>query len=162
MAGAGLDALVTDWVEKRKGIFRKIPKILTYFLFGFASIFRYPYPSLRFMIDGSSYTGSTGIVTKARCVAGPYIFSPKSDLRTPMLTLCLFQSRGFMAHLFLSARFILTGRCGRGVQYIQGKEITIQKGNVRVQADGEGIGKLPARFHVSNQPILLVYPNKPC
>ncbi|HIE64538.1 MAG: diacylglycerol kinase family protein [Nitrospira sp.] len=160
MAGAGFDAFVTDWVESRTGFFRKIPKLLTYFLFGFAAIFKYTYPSLRFEVDGKPYTGSTGIVTKASCVVGPYVFSPKSDLLSPTLTLCLFKSRGFMNHLLLTARFILSGRCGEGIDYIQGKEITIQEGEVRVQADGEGIGKLPARFYLSHRSIRLIYPHK--
>jgi len=160
MAGAGFDAFVTDWVEGRTGLFRKIPKILTYFLFGFASIFKYSYPTLRFEVDGTPYSGSTGIVTKASCVVGPYVFSPKSDLMSPTLTLCLFKSSGFIGHLLLTARFILSGRCGKGVHYIQGKEIMIREGKVLVQADGEGIGKPPARFNVSSQPILLIYPGK--
>ncbi len=161
MAGTGFDAFVTARVERRKGIFRKIPKIWTYFLFGFTSIFKYPYPSLHFKVDGKPYTGSTGIVTKSRCVVGPYIFSPKSNLQDPTLTLCLFKSRGFIGHLFLTARFILSGRCGKAVQYIPGREVTVQEGNTVIQADGEENGNLPARFLISSHPILLIYPNEP-
>lgn len=160
MAGTGFDAYVTHWVEKRRGVFRKIPKLLTYFLFGIASIFKYSYPRLHFKVDGRPYNGSTGIVTKARCVAGPYVFSPNSDLSTPKLTLCLFKCRGTIDQLFLTARFIFSGQCGPGVQYIHGKEIIIEEGNVRVQADGEEIGKPPAHFHISKQTIQLMTPGQ--
>lgn len=158
LAGAGFDGYVGEWVERRRGLLRRIPKLWTYFLLGFLGLFTYRYPALQFKADGASYTGSTGIVARARLIAGPFVFSPGSDLQRRSLILCLVKPIGPLGHLAMLPPLLFRRRPGKGVQYVQGKVIEAA-GEGIVQADGETIGPLPARFSLSEKPICLVYPS---
>lgn len=158
LAGAGFDGYVSGQVERRKGLLRRIPKLWVYFLLGFLGLFTYRYPSLRFKADESSYTGSTGIIAKAKLVAGPLTFSPVSDLQARLLTLCLVKPAGALGYLAMLLETLLRRRPGKKVQYIQGRRIEAS-GEGLIQADGEEIGPLPAIFTLSEKPIYLIYPS---
>lgn len=158
LAGAGLDGYVSGWVERRKGVLRALPKLWVYFLLGFIGLFTYRYPTLHFTVDGVSATGSTGVLAKARLIAGPFTFSPSSDIRSRSLILCLIKPKSFLGYLGMLLSILFRGRPGKDVHYIQGSVIEAT-GEGIIQADGEEIGKLPARFTLSEKPIYLVYPS---
>lgn len=157
LAGAGFDGYVSGWVERRSGLLRKIPKLWVYFILGFIGLFTYRYPTLRFTADGASYTGSTGVVARARLIAGPFIFSPLSDLRSRSLILCLVKPTGPLGYFGMLPPLLLRRKPGKEVQYVEGRVIEAA-GEGIIHADGETIGPLPARFTLSEKPIYLVYP----
>jgi diacylglycerol kinase family enzyme len=157
LAGAGFDGYVSRWVEQRKGFLRKIPKLWVYFFLGFLGLFTYRYPTLRFTVDGTPYTGSTGIVARARLIAGPFVFSPSSHLQSRSLVLCLVKPMGPLGQLGMLPPLLFRRKPGKGVQYVQGNVIEAA-GDGIIQADGETIGPLPASFALSEKPIHLIYP----
>lgn len=157
LAGAGFDGYVSGWVERRSGLLRKIPKLWVYFILGFIGLFTYRYPTLRFTADGASYNGSTGFVARARLIAGPFIFSPFSDLRSRSLILCLVKPTGPLGYFGMLPPLLFRRKPGKEVQYVEGRVIEAA-GEGIIHADGETIGSLPARFTRSEKPIFLVYP----
>lgn len=158
LAGAGFDAYVADWVERRAPFFRRLPKLAVYLLFGLIGIFRYRYPLLRFSIEGRGLAGSTGVVARARLVAGPMTFAPAGDLAAPLLLLCLLPQRGRLGYLRLMFRLLLRGTPGSQVAYHPAREIVMHEGAGKVQADGELLGPPPATFTLAEKPIRLIYP----
>lgn len=156
-AGAGFDGYVSEWVERREGSLRKIPKLWTYFILGFLGLFTYRYPSLRFTTEGASYTGSTGVIARAKLIVGPFVFSPCSDLQSRSLVLCLVKPTGPLGYFGMLIPLLFRGRPGRDVLYIEGKTMEAS-GEGIIHADGETVGPLPASFTLSEKPIYLVYP----
>lgn len=157
LAGAGFDAYVSGWVERRNALLRSLPKLWVYFLLGFFSLFTYRYPPLSFSSGDASYTGSTGVIAKARLIAGPFVFAPSSDLQSRSLTLCLVKPTGPLGYLGMLFPLLFRRKPGKEVHYVQGRVIEAA-GEGIIQADGETIGSLPARFTLSERPIDLVYP----
>lgn len=156
--GAGFDGFVIDAIDRRKGIFRKIPKFWIYFLFGFSSLFSYSYPILHFSVDGVSYLGSTGMITKAKLILGPLTIAPRADIGKPALTLCLIKAKGAFGYFKTLISFLLFGANAKGIEYLDGKEIKVTGTNQFVHADGESLGTVPVRISVSEKPLSLIYP----
>lgn len=156
--GAGFDGFVIDGIDRRTEIFRKLPKLSIYFLFGFASLFSYSYPTLHFSVNGVSYRGTTGLVTKAKLILGPWTVAPRADIGNPALTLCLIKATGIGGYFKTLISFLLFGKAEKGIEYIDGKEIHVFGANEFVHADGESLGKVPALISVSEKPLSLIYP----
>lgn len=159
LAGAGFDAYVAQWVERRSFFFRQIPKLWVYILFGLVALFFYRYPTVQFSIDGRPLFGSTGVIARARLVAGPFTFAPASDLGSRSLLLCLLKQRGIIGYFRILFQLFLRGTPGREVEYVWGKEIEAFGTTEGVQADGEFLGPLPALFTHSERPLYLLYPS---
>jgi diacylglycerol kinase family enzyme len=157
LAGAGFDGYVSGWVEQRKGLLRRIPKLWVYFILGFVGLFTYRYPVLHFTADGTSSIGSTGVIARARLKAGPFTFSPSSNLESRSLVLCLVKPIGPLGYLGMLPPLLFRRRPGREIEYVRGEIIEVT-GEGMIQADGETIGSLPANFSLSEKPIDLVYP----
>lgn len=157
LAGVGFDGYVSGWVERRKGVLRSLPKLWVYFILGFLGLFTYRYPPLHFTVDHVLYSGSTGVIAKARLIAGPFTFSPSSDLQSRSFILCLIKPTGPLGYLGMLFSLLFRGRLGKGVQYVRGNVIEATGGGI-IQADGETIGTLPASFTLSEKSISLVYP----
>ncbi|HZR47715.1 MAG TPA: diacylglycerol kinase family protein, partial [Candidatus Manganitrophaceae bacterium] len=147
--GAGFDGFVIDAIDRRRGIFRRLPKLSIYFLFGFASLFSYPYPTLHFSVDGTSYRGSTGMITKAKLILGPWTVAPRADIGRPALTLCLIKATGVLGYVKTLISFLLFGKSAKRIEYIDGKEMKVFGTNAFLHADGESLGTVPARIAVS-------------
>ncbi|MBI3802637.1 MAG: hypothetical protein HY282_02615 [Nitrospirae bacterium] len=159
LAGVGFDAFVVEWVERRSVFFRKLPKLWVYILFGMVALFFYPYPSLRFSINGRLLTGSGGVVAKARLVAGPLTFAPSARLGAPAFSFCLLPQRGLFGYLRLLFQLLLTGTPGCCIEYHSGTELKALDGAGWVEADGELLGPLPATFTLAEKPLQLIYPS---
>jgi diacylglycerol kinase (ATP) len=156
--GAGFDGYVITRINQRKGLFQRLPKLWIYFLFGFTALFSYSYPTLHFSVDGVPYSGTTGLITKAKLVLGPFTVAPTAGIGYPSLILCLFKSRGIIEYVKTLVGFLLYGDAVKGIEYIEGKEIKVIGADEFVHADGESLGTVPALLSVSEKPILLVYP----
>ena len=158
LAGAGFDGYVSRRVEQRTGLYRNLPKLWIYFLFGIAGLFTYSHPPLRFSMDGRFYTGSTGIIAKAKLIAKPFVFSPSSSIQSRALTLCLLKSQGILGPLRVLVHLLLWRKPGGAVHYIEGTQIEVLEGPGEVQADGEFLGGLPAIFTTAERQIDLIHP----
>jgi diacylglycerol kinase family enzyme len=155
--GAGFDGYVITWIDRRQGIFRRLPKLWIYFLFGFAALFSYSHPIIHFSVDGVPYSGSTGLITRAKLVLGPFTLAPPAGIERPTLTLCLFKSNGIVGY-FKTLFGLFLGEAAKGIKYIEGKEIKVIGNDQLIHADGESLGTLPAILSISEKPLYLVYP----
>ena len=158
--GAGFDGYVIDRIDRRQGLFKKLPKLWIYFIFGFAALFSYSHPIIHYSVDGVPHSGSTGLITKAKLILGPLTLAPPACIDRQELILCLFKSNGIIGY-FKALVGLLFGDAGRGIEYIEGKEIKVVGNDEFVHADGESLGTLPAILSVSEKPLFLVYPRSP-
>lgn len=154
MAGAGFDAHVIAAVTPR----RKRLGVTAYLIAGFAALARYPYPPMRFRIDGRDCAGFSGVVCKARCYGGPFSIAPQAGLERPRLVLCLLRGRGAARFLVYGAA-ALVGMHTRlpDVEFHEGERIELLDG-VPLQIDGEPFGVGPAVLTVAADRLNLVYP----
>jgi diacylglycerol kinase (ATP) len=136
LAGIGFDAFIIQQVslrlKRRFGIF-------AYLAAGFLSLFKYPYPTIRFKIEDRIVIGTCGFFFNARCPIGPFVLSPKAGLQEPYLDLYIFKGRGPVTYL----RYILAVLLGcqsklPDVEYQKVKEATISSDvPIQVHTDGE-------------------------
>ncbi|HUK55473.1 MAG TPA: diacylglycerol kinase family protein [Nitrospiria bacterium] len=154
MVGAGFDAAIVRSVppgRKRLGMW-------AYMAAGLLQLFRYPYSTIVFRVDGRAVRGTSGIVAKARCYGGSFAIVPNVRLERPELILCLFKGRGPVTYMKYTLG-VITGLHVRmkDVEFHRGTAIEIES-PVPLQADGEAAGFAPARLAVVPEPLNLVFP----
>lgn len=164
--GAGFDGYVITRIDQRAGLFRRLPKLWIYFLFGFNALFSYSFPTLHFSVDGVAHSGSTGLITKAKLVLGPLTIAPSADIGRPTLVLCLFKAKGMIGYIKTLFSFLLYGEAAQGIEYIEGREIEVSGASETsgapscfVHADGESLGRVPAFLSISERPLFLIHPS---
>jgi diacylglycerol kinase (ATP) len=164
--GAGFDGYVITRIDQRAGLFRRLPKLWIYFLFGFNALFSYSFPTLHFSVDGVPHSGSTGLITKAKLVLGPLTIAPSADIGRPTLVLCLFKAKGMIGYIKTLFSFLLYGEAAKGIEYIEGREIEVLGASevsgvpsCFVHADGESLGGAPAFLSISERPLFLIHPS---
>lgn len=160
-ASSGFDARVVTTVDRRlKRHFGRLA-----FAWAIAvGLYRYRADDIRVVIDGRAYRAATVIAAKSRCYAGPFVIAPAADLAKPLLHFVLFQRVGRVAALRCLAALPL-GRIPRqrDIVFLRARDACISAGEAAaeplpVQADGEIVGCLPARFAIAPQPLFLIRP----
>lgn len=159
MASGGFDAEIVATVDPR------LKRYLGRLAFGWAILVRlvaYRDCALTVTVDGVAHRAATIVASRGKLYAGPYVIAPEADLAEPILHLVLFRRSGRLAVLrYLAAllRGRLTRRDDIAVRRACRVTVSAAVGNtVRVQADGEPMGRLPAIFTVAEQPIFLIRP----
>jgi YegS/Rv2252/BmrU family lipid kinase len=158
LTGIGFDAFVIAQVWPR---LKKRIGVLAYVVAGFFSLFKYPYPTIRFEIQDRVVIGTSGFVSKARCELGPFAIAPQASVQEPWLHLFIFKGRGPIAYLRYTLA-VLLGRHTRlpDVEYQKVKEVVASSDSpVYVHADGEPI-KQARSYHIQvvNEKINLLFP----
>lgn len=123
-------------------------------------VWRYRPQEIRVVIDGVAHRAATVIAAKGRRYAGPFVIAAEADLAGTLLDFVLFQRPGRLAALRYLAALPL-GRIPRrrDIAFLRGREAFISAAEpLPVQADGEIVGHLPARFGVASQPLMLIRP----
>lgn len=123
-------------------------------------LYHYRAAEINVMIDGVEHRATTVIAARSRCYAGPFIIAAEADLAEPLLHFVLFQRAGRLAALrYLAALPFCRIPRRRDIVFLRGSEAFISAGEtLPVQADGEIVGRLPARFAIASQPLLLIRP----
>lgn len=114
---------------------------------------------LRVVIGQGEYRATTFIAAKGRFYAGPYRIAT-ADLGQPALDFVLCQRPGRLAMLRYLAALPLGHIPGRAdIAIVRGGEALVSAATpLPVQADGEIVGHLPARFSVASEPLMAIRP----
>ncbi len=156
-ASSGFDAAIVAGVNPR--LKRRFGRLA--FAWAIAmGLRRHRAHDLRVVIDGVAHRAATVIAAKGRCYAGPYIIAAEADLAAPMLEFVLFQRAGRLAVLRYFAALLL-GRipARRDITFLRAREARVAADEkLPVQADGEIVARLPARFTIAPFPLLLIQP----
>jgi YegS/Rv2252/BmrU family lipid kinase len=156
-ASSGFDARVVTTVNLR--LKRRVGRLA--FAWAIAvGLRRYRADDIRVVIDGTVYRAANVIAAKGRRYAGSFIIAAEADLAEPLLHFLLLQRAGRLAMLCYLAALSL-GRISlrRDIIVLRARDAVVSAGEpVPVQADGEIVGHLPARFAVASQPLLLIRP----
>lgn len=158
VAGAGIDSFTTEQIERHYFRLKRLIGPLSYFVIGFLCLFRYPYPTLSFTVDGQTYYGTSGAAAKANLMVGKI---PITSIRLsePDLCLCVIRGRGPIHYLAVAILFFITFGKVKIADYIVGKEIEIRSPlPLSYQVDGENCGALPLKIGVIPEALRLVYP----
>ena len=157
MASTGFDAETVATVDPR------LKRWLGRLAFVWAILLRllsYRDCTLTVAVDGVTHRAATVVASRGKLYAGPYVIASEADLAAPILHLVLLRRSGRLAVLrYLAA--LLSGQIARrdDVVTLRAQRATVSCSSaVRVQADGEPTGRLPATFAVAEQPLRLVHP----
>ncbi|MGE5269289.1 MAG: diacylglycerol/lipid kinase family protein [Thiohalocapsa sp.] len=114
---------------------------------------------LRVSVGGAEHYATMMVAAKGRFYAGPFAIAA-ADLGEPALDFVLCQRSGRLAMLRYLAALPLGHIAGRAdVAVARGREALVSASTpLPVQADGEIVGHLPARFSVASEPLMLIRP----
>lgn len=116
-------------------------------------------------IDGVRHEAASVIVTRARRYGGPYQIAPDADLRTPLLSACLFE-RGGRCNVLRYGAALVRDRLPRtaGYRVVAATSVRIAalaKGNglrEPVQVDGDDAADLPVTIDIAPRRLPLLMP----
>ena len=159
MASAGFDAWVVDTVDRRvKRILSKGAYVLQT-LIGLA-VWR---PQmLRVEIDGERIEATTVVVMNGRHYGGPFVMAPEASLFEPVFHVFALHRHGIVPIVRCGidlARGRIAGN--PNVFTSTARTVTIGGGDGPMQADGDMVGHLPARFDAGAVELNLLFPAKP-
>jgi len=136
LAGVGFDSFIIQQIWPR---LKRRFGIVAYLVAGFLSLFKYPYPTIRFKIQDRVVTGTCGFIFKAQCPIGPFVLAPQARLQESWLDLYIFKRRGPVAYLrYILAVLLRQQSKLSDVEYQKVKEVVVSSDNtVRLHTDGE-------------------------
>lgn len=157
MAGVGFDAHVVATVDL--DLKRRFGK-LAYVQATLKALGAFAFPRYRLRLDGQEAEAASAVIAKGHFYGGTFVCCPDARLEEPWFQVCLFDRPGTWATL----RYTLAlgmGRLARlkDLRLVRARTLTIEgpEGNP-LQADGDGMGQLPAVLEIREEPLLLVYP----
>ena len=162
MAGAGLDAAVAHAYKNVRG---KSSRYHQYVVPILRSIRDFHFPNIQVIVDGVSITrpATSVIVGNTPTYGGPFRPTPHADPHDGLLDVCLVHVRNTRDML----RCVWGTIGGRHAAYpdvthVRGGEVRLQSEDpVRVQLDGDAIGRLPVRLSIIPLGLSVIAPN-PC
>jgi diacylglycerol kinase (ATP) len=123
-------------------------------------LWRYRRRELCVQVAGVDHRVAMVIAAKGPLYAGSWVIAPQADLAEPMLDLVLLQRSGRLAvSRYLGA--LMLGRLPQrtDITILRCREAFVSAAEaIRVQADGEIVGRLPIRIGIAEQPLRLVQP----
>ena len=161
LVSAGLDAMVTEEVRRRRG---RALGYCGYFLPVLKVLSRYNAPSLRVTVDEyESLQGGFVLVSNTRNYGGIFTFADRARCDSGHLDVCVFPKGSFpyLVWYYLAA---LRGRVSRetNVTYLTGRRVRIESEEpVPVQVDGDPYGTTPILVELVPSAIPMVVPQTP-
>lgn len=157
MAGIGFDADVVRHVDPRWK--RRLGK-LAYVMAMAGLLRRFRKQELKVTADGREYRAGSAVLANGRRYGGKFVCAPAASLDRPDLALCLFRADSRLSILRYAAALAL-GRLHRlrDVTMINARDALVEGiDGAPVQADGDLLGRLPARIAVVPEALSLVFP----
>jgi YegS/Rv2252/BmrU family lipid kinase len=157
MAGAGLDAHAVAAVDPR---LKRRLGMGAYWLALLRAYLSFSYPSYRVEVGGTAHRAASVVVANGHYYAGRFVCASEARLDEPGFRLCLFAAPGRLSALRYGLALLL-GRLEGRADYtvIAARALTISgPPGEPVQADGELVATLPARFEVAPEPLYLIMP----
>ncbi len=159
MASAGFDAWVVDTVDRRvKRVLSKGAYVLQT-LIGLA-VWR---PQmLRVDIDGERIEATTVVVMNGRHYGGPFVMAPEASLFEPVFHVYALRRHSIVSIARCGIDLALGRIAGNpNVFTSTAQTVTIGGGDGPMQADGDMVGHLPARFDAGAAELNLLFPSEP-
>lgn len=159
MAGIGLDASVVERVSSR--LKRRVGEG-AYWASGIEHLLRWQPVPFRVEIAGQTHPATFAAVGKAAHYGGDISVTPRARLDEPAFEICVVNSQSRLRFLQLLAQGMRRDGVrhnGTGsVRYVQATRARATGDGVRVQVDGELIGRLPMTFEIVPAPIEVFAP----
>ncbi|KTD46390.1 diacylglycerol/lipid kinase family protein [Legionella quateirensis] len=162
IASCGLSGQVVSTVSKSRWL-KKLCGSVNYFLHSLVALFTYKRPTVRIQIDDASFFDCSLLLLAAcngQFFGGGMHVAPTAKLDDGLIDVVLFGDFTKLNAL-LKLPEIYSGNhiLDKKVQYLQAKKIAIEpKDNsiIKVEADGECIGHLPATFELLEDTFALI------
>jgi diacylglycerol kinase family enzyme len=156
MAGAGLDSRAVELVEWQV---KKRIGPLAYVWAGLKAL-RIAPCQMTASADERSSCGQLVLIGNGRRYGGEFRLFPKADLHDGLIDVCVFPRVNWMTLMLCTPSLLLRGTAPASlVDYFQAASVTLSSaGPMPLQADGELIGELPARFSVERSKLRVVVP----
>ncbi len=156
MAGIGLDASIVRGVRPR--LKRRVGEAAFWYS-GVEHLARWQPASFNVEVAGETYTATFAAIGKAPRYGGNLAITPRACLDKPEFEICLVNSNSKLRYLRLLTHVVRNGFAEdtRDIRYLRATSARAT-GDALVQADGEMIGTLPARFEISPYPINIIVP----
>ena len=156
LAGAGLDARAIELVQWQ---LKKKVGPLAYVAAGIHALAR---PALKIVVnDGQrSVTGELVLIGNGRLYGGQFRIFPQADLRDGLLDICVFPRVNWFTLARCAPRLLLTGLIPPGAaQCLRAAAFELTSDSpTPVEADGELVGHLPARFSIQRSALRVIVP----
>ena len=158
MSGAGLDAqIVYNLNRKLKGRMGK----LAYWLAGLPELGRKRIP-FEAEVEGRTFECTFALASHVRFYGGPIRLARKAHLLAGDLEVVLFHSRSSLRYLiYLAGVLTRSHHRLRDVSFLRARRLELRApegSRVRLQADGELLGCLPATVEVVPDALTLLMP----
>jgi diacylglycerol kinase (ATP) len=158
LAGAGLDARaieLVDWSHKKK------IGPLAYLIAGLKAL-REKKPQIRAVENSqnanSSYNGELILIGNGRLYGGEFQIFPQADFNDGLLDVCIIPRTDFRTLLRCGPDLLLRLKLPEGaVERFRAPSFELSgDATAAFQLDGEGIGKLPARFSIAGEKLRVI------
>ena len=156
MAGAGLDARAIELVEWQ--LKKKIGP-LAYIVAGLKAMAG-AQSQITVAGGGHSETGELVLIGNGRLYGGQYRLFPQADLRDGLLEVCVFPRVTWLTLVRCGPSLLLRGTLpAAAVRTFQGDTLTLSSPSpTPLEADGELIGHLPAKFALQRTRLRVIVP----
>lgn len=159
VAGTGFDATVADRIN-RSGL--KRGGMLPYIQAIFQTLFTYNNSPFKISLDDETYevTSLLMAVANGRYYGGGLMICPEAELEDGSFDVCIVGDVGKFSTLLLLPRVFSGGhRTHPLVQFVRARRVTVEgPTDLRIQADGELIGNLPAKFEMKQAALPMLLP----
>ncbi len=157
LAGAGIDSRAVELVrwelKKRLGP-------LAYVLAGFQALAG-SVPMIRLELGTDTMNGAQIAIGNGRFYGGSFRVFPLADLRDGFLEVCVFPSVGWLTLARCAAPLLLGGTLpSSAIKVFRTPTLTLTSAvPLPLQADGELIGHLPAKFSIERERLRVIVPS---
>lgn len=159
MAGVGLDASVVERVSSR--LKRRLGEG-AFWVSGLGHLVRWRPVPFQVEIEGQIYPATFAAFGRAAHYGGNISVTPRARLDDPVFEICLVNSHSRRRFLHLLTHALRRNGVRRemsGVRYIRATRARAT-GEVRMQVDGELIGRLPVTFEIVPTPVEVIAPRR--
>lgn len=160
MGGVGFDAYVVYGLDIR---LKRLSGRLSYILTAIGRGLTYQSSPLEIELDnGQKVNGYGAVVGNMKYYGGTMSITPFADMERNDLDVCIFKSKGFGNILRYTWGIIQKRHLTYpDVEYHTVKNLKIKsKGKTYIQADGDVVGQLPAKFSIAEEGITVILPKE--
>jgi YegS/Rv2252/BmrU family lipid kinase len=156
LAGAGLDARAIELVHYP---LKKQIGPLAYVAAGLKALLETP-AQVTAASGPHSATGGLALIGNGRLYGGQFRVFPRADLRDGLLEVCVFPRVNWLTLARCGPRLLLTGTLPpSATESFQAESLTLTSPNpVPLEADGELIGRLPAKIQLERSRLRVLVP----
>ncbi len=157
MAGIGVDASVLSVLNE--GWKRPLGEG-AFWIAGFQQFFGYSFPRFEVQIDGVSRQATFAVIGRAKNYGGGFQITGQADLFSETFHVCLFQSSNRWRYLYYMW-MVFRGQHYRlpDVLHLKARSVRVTGSReIRIQVDGELIGRLPRSVSIQPDALSLLIP----